>query len=88
MVEAVNHPGVKLLLKELHEESERMTEAQINIDPYNEPEKIMKAQMFRFIVDTVLPQKIEAFVNFDAESPDKKVAPKWRWKITEWFNPR
>ena len=85
MRDAIEHPGVKLLMQKLHEESARMTDAQTILDPYKEPDKIIRAQMFRFIVNTVLPEKIESLVDFDPSAVDYQVAPKWRWSVADFL---
>lgn len=83
--ELIGMPGARIIaekLKRLADETERK---QLDYDPYTEPEKIMRAKQFRYVVNTLLPEIIEGIVNYDPDAPDMQAAPANKWRLWEWL---
>ena len=85
MRDFVQHPGAKLLAARLRKTSREALKRQLDSDPYTDPDKIKQNQQLRYVLNIMLPGIIEGICNFDPSTPDKKIHPKKRFSILEWF---
>lgn len=88
MRDFVQHPGAKLIAQKVTDLVEESKRKQLDADPYTEADEIKRNQQLRYVLMVMLPQLIEGICNFDPLAVDKKVPPKKRFSILEWFKPR
>lgn len=83
--DAVSHPGYRILAQRLKIVARQSLKKQLDCDPYTEADEIQRNKQLRYVLNIMLPKIIEDLVNYDPTAPDKKVSPKKRWSIFEWF---
>ena len=81
----VKHPGSHVFV-DLIEQIITKTEAkQLTLDPYKNPDEIMRCKQLIFLLKEELPKITESIINYDSAAIDKMVAPKKRWYFWKFF---
>ena len=80
------HPGARIFVDILTQIIEKTELKQLQLDPYKQPDEIMRCKQLIYLLKEELPKIVESIVNYDSNTLDKLVAPKQRWFFWKWFN--
>lgn len=82
------HPGVKIFVELIDEIIQKAEAKQLTLDPYKQPDEIMRCKSLIYLLKEELPSIVEGILNYDVQAIDKLVAPKKRFSFWKFFNIR
>ena len=82
----VINPDFQMLVHEMNVIAKGAVRKQLDCNPFTEATEIAKYKMLRTVLTITIPDRIESFINYQADAPDKLVVPKKQWKFIEYWN--
>ena len=74
------------LVHEMNAMAENAKQKQLDCHPLKQSEEAMSYKLLRTVLEETIPLRIQSFINYQEDAPDKQVEPKKQWKFSDFLD--